>query len=441
MDAPQAPPVRWKRTFWAVWTTNLVTAVGMQSFLPFFPGHLVELGVTDDAARAVWSGVLYGAAPFSAALLAPVWGAVGDRIGRKLMVLRAMLAIAVFVGLMAVARTPLQVLGLRLLQGVFSGFVAPSMTLVSIAAPPERQGRVAGSLQAALAAGSIVGPLAGALVRSSFGVRAVYVWVAAMAALSALLVLLLAHEDPGTRRERTGASPSGRGLLGALRRDLQVLFESRALRGAVALLFWVQFGMGATHPVLELFVESLWEGDPALAPTLTGVAFSAVAVVNLLAVRSWGRLGDRAGHARTLHRSALASGAALGLHALVPGVAALVVARGVLGAATAGSGPCAFGVAAAETPTDRRGGAFGVVFSARALAVALSAMIGGYASTLLGLRGLFLAASAVVLTAAWVLRDLPRAASPPLEEEPAPAETDPRFSTITGGPCEADPKG
>ena len=131
---------RWKQTYWAVWVSNLVTAIGMMSFLPFFPGHLRALGVTDPASIATWAGVIYGTAPLSAALTAPIWGALGDRIGRRLMVLRSMLAITVFVGAMAFARSPLELFILRFLQGVFSGFLAPSMTLVSIVAPLEHTG-------------------------------------------------------------------------------------------------------------------------------------------------------------------------------------------------------------------------------------------------------------------------------------------------------------
>ena len=97
-----------------------------------------------------------------------------------------------------------------------------------------------------------------------------------------------------------------------------------------------------------------------------------------------------------LKRCALMSAAALALHAVVPSYLPLLAMRFLLGAAMAGSGPLAFGVAAAETSVERRGGAFGVVFSARAFAVAIAAMVGGALSSVLTLRGLF-CASAVLL--------------------------------------------
>ena len=222
---------RWKQTYWAVWVSNLVTAIGMMSFLPFFPGHLRALGVTDPASIATWAGVIYGTAPLSAALTAPIWGALGDRIGRRLMVLRSMLAITVFVGAMAFARSPLELFILRFLQGVFSGFLAPSMTLVSIVAPLERQGRVAGSLQTALAAGAIVGPMLGAFVLSLHGVRTLYLCVSVLALASALLVLAFADEDHSQRRE--GARLDLKSLIQGSARDLAELRANRNLRSAV----------------------------------------------------------------------------------------------------------------------------------------------------------------------------------------------------------------
>ena len=81
---------RWKKTYWAVWVANLVTSIGMMSFLPFFPQHLRSLGMTDPDSIARWSAAIFGAAPFTAGLMMPIWGAIGDRVGRKAMVLRAL---------------------------------------------------------------------------------------------------------------------------------------------------------------------------------------------------------------------------------------------------------------------------------------------------------------------------------------------------------------
>ncbi len=397
----------WKRVYWAVWFANLITSIGMMSFLPFFPTHLGHLGITDGREIATWSGLIYGAAPLMAGVMGPVWGSLGDRFGRKLMVLRALVAIGFFIGCMAFARTPFELFGLRLLQGVFSGFVAPSITLVSVAAPPGIQGRVTGTLQTALAVGTIAGPLLGAFVESRYGLSALFLCVSGAAFASALVVLVLVREGPIER----GAGPMGWGGWGgwgvgarALLGDVALHGRSADLRRMLWIVFSVQFAVGTTLPLLELYVREVWDGDAARVPGLTAALFSLMAIVDLVCMPLWGHLGDRRGHREMLGRSTLFTGVALLLHAVVPGYGALVVARLLLASACAGTKPCSIGLMAEVTPVERRGGAVGMVLSARQFGVSLSAMAGGGLSTLLGLHGLFAASGFVLVLVAFGVR-------------------------------------
>ena len=387
----------WKRTYWAVWTANFITATGMMSFLPFFPRHIESLGLTDRAEIELWTGLVFGAAPLAAALMTPVWGALGDRIGRKAMIARAMLAITIFVGGMSFVTTPQGLFFMRLGQGVFSGFVAPSITLVSVSAPADRQGRVTGSLQTAIALGAVVGPLLGGVLTPEVGVEVIFRVVAVMAFLGAALVLVMAREDAGTRRETAPGERSPRALLRAAITDLREALAIPELRGVVIFLFWLQFGIGITNPLMELFVRDVSDGDTAAVARTTGALFSAMAVINLFAMPWWGSYGDRIGHTRALMRCALLASAALAMHSVVSAIALLFVCRVLLGAGMAGASPCAYGLAAAELPLERRGGGMGLVFSARTLAISLSAFSGGWLSQWVGIRGLFLAGAALVL--------------------------------------------
>ena len=399
----------WRRTFWVVFFANLITAVGMMSFLPFFPTLLSEeLGVVDESLRAVWAGVLFGAAPLAAAVMGPIWGSIGDRFGRKLMVLRALLAIALFVGLMGLAQNPWQLLALRLGQGVFSGFVPPSITLVSVVTPRDNQGRVTSALQTSLPAGMITGPLAGEWIQSHYGMRAVFLFVACAATLAALGVGLFASEDANLRATVERFSPTS--VLATAARDMRELLQNPNLRLSLTVLFCVQFGLGATNPLLQIFVEDIWAGDPERVERLTAWLFSSMAVAGLVATPLWGHVGDRIGHARALTLAALATALALALHATAGVYWGLFLARIGVGLSAPGANTAAFGVAATETRGDRRGGAFGAVFSARALAVSLGAVSGGLLASILGMRGLFLSAGLAV-GCLLALRELRRTAA------------------------------
>jgi len=392
----------WRRTYWVVFVSNLITAVGMMSFLPFFPAILEDLGVVDPDARAAWSGVCFGAAPLAAAFMGPIWGSIGDRFGRKLMVVRALLAIAVFVGAMSFATSPWHLLFLRLGQGVFSGFVPPSITLVSVASPRAIQGRVTGSLQAALPTGMILGPLAGNFIQATHGPSAIFVFVSAAAAFGAVLVALFASEDPSLRMTLERFSPTS--VLSNAMGDLVHLLRMPNLRWALGVLFIVQFGMGATNPLLQLYVEDLHAGDPDRIASLTAWLFSAFAISGVVSMPLWGRLGDGLGHRRALAAAAALTAACFIASAAVTTYAWLFAARVALGFAGPGANATAFGLAATETGDERRGGAFAAVFSARAFAVSIGAISGGMLCTLLTLRGLFLFAGLAVALLLGVLR-------------------------------------
>ena len=79
-----------------------------------------------------------------------------------------------------------------------------------------------------------------------------------------------------------------------------------------------------------------------------------------------------------------------------------------MGVAMAGTGPLAFGVAAGEVSADRRGGAFGAMFSARTLAIAVGSSAGGVLTGWIGVRGLMALSGLLVLVALVAFRRMGR---------------------------------
>lgn len=378
----------WKRTYIVVFISNLVTAIAMMSFLPFFPSFLEELGLEEREDVEWWSGLCFGAAPFAAALMGPVWGSLSDRIGHKWMIVRAMFAVTLFVGAMAYVTSPMQLFVMRLCQGVFSGFIPPSITLVSISAPQHRQGRVTGNLQAALAAGSVFGPLLGAALGPAYGMRVVFLVVACSAALSALLVMAFATEDPRLLESYERWSPGS--VLRGVYRDFVRILRMPVLRRALLVLVVVQFGLGATTPQLELFVRDVTGStDSEEVKARAAYLFTVLSIATLVATPFWGRLADRFGAWRVLLVSTVATGVLLGAHAFLSAFAWLIVFRVLLGAAVAGSNTAGFGLAATETKVENRGAAMAVTFSAKAFAVAIGAMVGGALCSWIGMAMVF----------------------------------------------------
>jgi MFS family permease len=191
--------------------------------------------------------------------------------------------------------------------------------------------------------------------------------------------------------------------LGTLLRDVGELRENGPLRASMLLLFFLQFGMGATNPLMELYVRDVESWWSWLAPSTAALFFS-MSAANLVSMPLWGSLGDRAGAYPALRRCSALCAIALAVQGLAPSYEVLLAARVLFGVAMAGSAPLAFGVAAAESSASQRGGAIGVVFAARAFAIAVASMLGGALSTWVGVRGLFLGSAALLALCLWGLR-------------------------------------
>ena len=167
------------------WRQNLVvcllgsftTIVAMTLILPFLPLYVEQLGVKDHAAIVQWSGVAYGATFFTAALVAPLWGRLADLYGRKLMLIRASLGMAVAMSLIGMATDVWQLVFLRLLTGLLGGYASGSTVLVATQTPKARTGWALGTLASGIMAGNLVGPLIGGALPPLIGIRQTF-WLA-----------------------------------------------------------------------------------------------------------------------------------------------------------------------------------------------------------------------------------------------------------------------
>src|SRR5437762_10406312 len=90
----------WQRNVWALSLSVFIAFVGFAFFSPFLPLYIRELGVTDPAKIALWSGVLSFVTPAISGLLSPVFGRLADRFGRKMMLIRSLAGFTVIIAAM-----------------------------------------------------------------------------------------------------------------------------------------------------------------------------------------------------------------------------------------------------------------------------------------------------------------------------------------------------
>jgi DHA1 family multidrug resistance protein-like MFS transporter len=361
--------------------------LGMSMFLPFLPLYVRELGVTDLARVEAVSGLLFAAPFFAATVATPVWGFLGDRHGRKLMVVRASFGLAAATLLMGFARTIPQLLVLRVAQGAVSGFIAAALALMASSAPRERMGYALGTLQTAIPTGTILGPLLGGTLADLIGYRQIFFVTAASNFVGGLLVIRLVREPTG------GSRTAG---LGRVLENYRAVFGNPQFRLLFLVLLGSQFALMSLTPIMALYVESVGASGALLATT-TGVIFAVTGVASAVAAPRWGRASDRRGYRRTLGRALLGTG----LFAAPQGLAAtpwqLFLLRIPYGAFLGGVVPSAQAMIGLRAPEERRAGIMGVTSTALMLGNLTGPLVGGALAGHFGLRSVFFLSAGVLV--------------------------------------------
>src|SRR4029450_9448887 len=130
----------WQRNAWALPLTVFISFVGFQFFSPFLPLYVRELGVTDPARIALWSGLIAAVTPAVSGLLSPLFGRLADRFGRKITLIRPPPGFPVIIAAMGLVTSVQQLFAARLLMGLFAGFTPMAMALASVSAPRGKGG-------------------------------------------------------------------------------------------------------------------------------------------------------------------------------------------------------------------------------------------------------------------------------------------------------------
>ncbi len=287
MTRPVVEHPYWRRNLAVGTAGSFTTLVAMTLLVPFLPEYVRQLGVDDPADVVRWSGVAYGAAFLTAALTAPLWGALGDRFGRKSMLVRASLGMAVAMTLLGFVQSVEQLVAVRLLVGLLGGYSSGATILVAAQAPRDRSAWALGVLSSGILAGNVVGPLVGGFVPAWVGIRPTFVVCGAVIFLAFLATVVLLREprhaaparsvepvDTTTRRRR--ARPAGR---------------SGAVVVLVATSSLLLFATMSIEPIVTVYVEDL--GQLSHAAGVAGILVALTAVGSIVAAPRVGRLADR----------------------------------------------------------------------------------------------------------------------------------------------------
>lgn len=274
-----------------MWSFNFTVFVSAFQLLPTAPFYILSLGGSQTAA-----GLFLGFLTYASALSAPITGAIGDRFGKRRILMIASVAITIFSVLYAIAPTYQIVLGLVLIHGVFwSGLLSSSSSYVIDIVPKSRRAEGLGYSGFASILAVAVAPWIGLWVFDHGGWRAVCLESAGLGLIMAVIAWSL---PPDQRHEHPPSlHPAD-------------LIEWRVI-GVAITLFLYSFSYGGITSFVAVYAEHVGVSPRALYFTVMSLA--------ILATRPFmGRWADRIGHTRLI----------------VPCLATIVLGVGVLSIAT-----------------------------------------------------------------------------------------------------------
>ncbi len=342
---------------------------GFTLVMPFLPLFIGQLGVTDVGAISMWTGLCLGITPALTALLAPAWGRLGDRFGRKIMVERSLISFVVLFAAMAFVTSVWQVLALRAIQGLFAGYGSLSVAMAAESAPRDRMPNAIGAVQTAQRIGPGVGPVIGGLLASLVGLRQAFV-ATALFYFIALVIVYVMYDDRATHAPPADAAETGRVTF-------RNVLAFRNFLLMMSVIFGLQFVDRSFGPVLPLYVEQMGVTHANVA-LVSGALFSIMAFTGALGHHFCGKLLRR--HAS---RGVIAGGAAVaavgaGLFAVSGNFWIMSAASVLLGLGIGAAMTASYSAAGAVIPRRAHGAGFGVLTSASLVGMASSPFIAGF---------------------------------------------------------------
>lgn len=374
----------WKKTLYISWAILFFHTAATGMLTPFLPLFIKELGVTDMKSQAVWSGIIYSAAYMFTALLAPLWGTISDKYGRKPLILRTSFGVCAIAFLMSFVTNVYQLLVLRILHGICGGTMPAFIALVSRGLPEDKIGQGLGTMQTALMAGNLIGPFIGGFLSDLVGYRNVFLVISVMTLVAGLSTLFFISEpkrDPAKARSTVLS-------------NIRLVISSNNLRMIVIILVSIQFSLFIVQPILPLFIASFQ--SPNSSASMVGLVFSVTGLSTMMFAPYWGKSGDKKGHKAVLLQCLLFNGIAIFPQAFVTSAYQLLPLRAIMGFFVAGIEPSTQSMIVKSTNDSQRGGVLGVTHSVRLCGMALGPLVGGSLGALFGYRAPFVL-SAILL--------------------------------------------
>ncbi len=393
--------MNWKFVL-SVLTCNVVLMSASYTMLvPFLPMYLIhDLGVSTDNVN-MWTGVIFSVSFVVTAIMAPVWGKLADKKGRKPMAIRAGAGLAITYFLCGVVQSPIQLVIARMLQGFAAGLWPAELAIMSSYAPKEKLGLCMGVMQGGLTAGVVIGPLLGGFLSTAFGMRVAFFLAAAALALITIVLFIFIKEPP-----REAKTPEQ--LARAKEAEKINLLKVPVVRSMLSCAMIIQMAILILQPILTIYVAELNKSMDNVV-MLSGIVFSLGGIAGAISSPFWGRYGQKKGFLRSMCIALVGTGIVMLVQSIPTTLIPFAILQFIAGLFYAGVYPSINSILVRHTDNAQRGRVFGLIFSAQQIGSTVGPLIGAFIGTFFALKYVFIFAGiAMLLTGSLMHLNPPR---------------------------------
>jgi MFS family permease len=361
--------------FFTVTSAGALYFLALGVLLPVLPQYVEdELG-----GDTLGVGIAVGAFAVGAVLLRPYAGRLGDRYGRRVLVIVGAFVVAASSALYPLAGDLVSLVAARVLGGLGeAAFFVGAGTMIADLAPVERRGEAISYWSVAVYSGLAFGPALGEVVLDAAGYDTVWLVSAALALGAGLLALFT----------RETSTPEARATALAVE-ERQPLLNRSAIAPSIV-LFLGLCGLAGFTELVPLYVKDVGLDDSRLVFLLYGCLILVVRIVGA-------KVPDRLGPRRAGSLALLGGALGLGVMAAWSSIAGLVLGTALFAGGMSLMYPAMLTLALTGIDDSQRASVVGTVSTFFDLSQGLGALILGGAAAVTSDQGGFLAGSLLAI--------------------------------------------
>jgi DHA1 family multidrug resistance protein-like MFS transporter len=383
--------MRWRRTLWAMVGIQTISAGSFGISLPFLPLFIAQLGVHPLSSVSLWAGIVGSINFLMAAIFAPFWGSLADRVGRKPMVIRASVFGCITSALMGLSQNIWELTAARATMGMLAAFASAATALVGSQVPEDSLGFAMGWMSTAQMVGTLIGPLVGGFVADQMHeYRSVLFWTAGGTLLAALTCAAFVREEfrPAPQRVKKRMP---------LWKEYGAIVREREVGPLFLVLTLAQMTTLAVAPVIPLHIAGMVGTDSPWLATFAGAGFAVTGIADLIASPWLGKRSDELGYRRVLLISIAGAAIFTIPQGLVGNIWVFLALRFGVGVFLGGIIPTANAWIGRLFPPEQRGRVYGISYSASFIGMFIGPLFGGGLGAALGFGSVFVATGVLMI--------------------------------------------